>query len=155
MRAIGESHGRRSARNLLHRDHMRQVPEVRPPEVLFHRDAEQPKVPQLAPELGRKCIVPVNLCCEGRDFFLCKSLYAVAEKIHRLSQRKVKLRHTCSRHAARFVRVHASRPRRRYKQDGSFVHSSGRTGTRNRLFGFRGIEVPLQRRRSWSPLRVG
>src|SRR5256886_7519033 len=46
MRAVGEAHGPRGARDFLHDDDVRQIAELRAAEALRHGDAEQPLLAQ-------------------------------------------------------------------------------------------------------------
>src|SRR2546430_15256882 len=61
MRAVGEAHGPRGARDFLHDDDVRQIAELRAAEALRHGDAEQPLLAQRRPQVAREFVAAVGL----------------------------------------------------------------------------------------------
>src|SRR6185312_1772147 len=59
MRAVRQAHGRRRARDLLHRDDVRKVAEAAAAVSFLDGNAEEPEAAHLAPEVGGKGIVAV------------------------------------------------------------------------------------------------
>src|SRR2546430_15950095 len=61
MRAVGEAHGPRGARDSLHDDDVRQIAELRAAEALRHGDAEQALLAQRRPQVSREFVAAVDL----------------------------------------------------------------------------------------------
>ena len=61
MRPVGQANRRRPAADLLHRHHMRQIPQPRAAILLRHGNAQQSHVTKTPPHLLRKLILPVDL----------------------------------------------------------------------------------------------
>src|SRR6184192_3283311 len=56
MRAVREPDRGRGARDLFHGDDVREIAHRRAAVFLFHRDAQQAEVAELAPEIGREFV---------------------------------------------------------------------------------------------------
>src|SRR5437016_2142756 len=67
MRAVGESHRARGARDLLHADDVREVAEPGAAEALRDGDAEQPLPAERRPQVARKLVAAIDLGRARRD----------------------------------------------------------------------------------------
>jgi hypothetical protein len=67
MRAVGEAHRPRGARDLLHRDHVGEVAEASAAPALGHGDTEQPLRAEQWPEVARELVAAVDLGGARRD----------------------------------------------------------------------------------------
>ena len=61
MRAVGQAHRARGARDLLHDDHVREVAEAGAAAALGHGDAEQALLAERRPQVARKLVAAVDL----------------------------------------------------------------------------------------------
>ena len=81
MRAVGQADRGAGARNLLHGDAMGEIAEPRPAPLLLDRDAEEPELAELRPQLPRKAVGAVDLGGVRRDLVLGKSAHRVAQHV--------------------------------------------------------------------------
>src|SRR5690606_16117804 len=77
MRAVGKADRAGSARNLLHGHAMFEIAEAGPAPFLFNRDAEQPELAELRPQIAREFVFPVDLVGARRDLALREAAHAV------------------------------------------------------------------------------
>ena len=89
VRAVGEGHRRGRAGNLLHGHDVSEVAEPRAAIVLLDGDAEESHLAELAPEVGRKDVVPVDVRGARRDFFRREGASRVAQHVERLAEVEV------------------------------------------------------------------
>ena len=81
MRAVGESHRARGARDLLHADDVREVAESGAAEALRHGDAEQPLPAERRPQVARKLVAAIDLGGHGRDLTARQIAGGVADQL--------------------------------------------------------------------------
>ena len=81
MRAVGQPDRGAGPRNLLHGDAMGEVAEPCPAPLLLDRDAKQPELAELRPQLPRKAVGAVDLGRVGRDLVLGKGPHRVAQHV--------------------------------------------------------------------------
>src|SRR4029077_21292604 len=65
MRAVRQADGGRAARNLLHRNAMREIAEPCPAVLLIDGDPEHAQLAELRPEIARKLVLAANLTAGG------------------------------------------------------------------------------------------
>ena len=109
MRAVGEADRRRAARNLFHRDTMREVAEPCPAVFLRNRDAEHAELAKLRPEVARECVVAVDRVGARRDLTGREARNRFAQRVHILTEREVE--------APPGIRDHAPPPSRILPQE--------------------------------------
>ena len=73
MRAVRKPDRGRAARDLLHRDDVREVAHRRAAVLFLDRDAEQAEGAELAPQVGGELVRLVDLRRARRDLFAAKS----------------------------------------------------------------------------------
>ena len=81
MGPIGQPHGGRGARHLLHGDAMGHVAETRAAVFLFDGDAVQPERAHLRPQIARKRVAPVDLGRAWRDLLTGEDVHGFAQLI--------------------------------------------------------------------------
>ena len=86
MRAVRQADRRRGARDLLHRDDVRQVAEVAAAVLLLDRHAVQAERAELRPEVGRKDVVAVDVGGARRDLVVGELLHRIAQHRDRLAE---------------------------------------------------------------------
>ena len=89
MRAVGEPDRRRTARNLLHGDAVREIPHAGAAVFLRDGDAEHAELAELRPEVARKLVLAVDLVGARRDVVLAEARDRIAQRVHVLAERKV------------------------------------------------------------------
>src|SRR5579864_8428509 len=92
VRAVRESNRRRCARNLLHRDDVRQIAESCTAVRFIDGDAEQPHVAELSPQVGGEHVLAVDARGARRDFVRRELSYRRAQQIDRLAEIEVERR---------------------------------------------------------------
>ena len=86
MRAVRQADRRRRARDLLHRDDVREVAEVAAAVLLLHGHAVQAERAELLPQVGGKDVVAVDLGGARRDLGGGELLHGVAQHVDRLAE---------------------------------------------------------------------
>ena len=86
MCAVTQADRAGGAGDFLHRHQMGQVAHAGAAEFLGNGDAEQTHVAHLAPEIGRKQIVAVDIRGPGRDFGFRETPHAVAQGVQILTE---------------------------------------------------------------------
>ncbi|OIQ86770.1 hypothetical protein GALL_313590 [mine drainage metagenome] len=81
VRAVAQRHGSAGARDLLHRDHVRQIAHAGAAVGLGHRDAQQSEVAELAPQVHRELVVAVDLGRARRDLGDGEVAHRVAHRV--------------------------------------------------------------------------
>ena len=85
MRAVGQSHRRGRARDLLHRDDVGEVSHRRAAVLFLDGDAEQSQVAHLPPQVGRKEVVVIDGRGARRDLVGGELLHGRAQHVDRLA----------------------------------------------------------------------
>ena len=86
MSRVAQANRRRSAANLFHGDHMVEIPKAATSERLVDGQAEQPKLAELIPQIGRKRVGPVDLVGARRDFIGGEPAHGLTNQIGGLAE---------------------------------------------------------------------
>jgi len=105
MRAVGQAHRSGRAADLLHCDHMLEIPQARAAIVLFHRQPEQAEFAHLGPEIARELVGAVNLVRTGRDQVLGKATHRVAEHVGGFAEIEIETRVRIGEHSRLLPRL--------------------------------------------------
>ena len=89
MRPVGQTHRRRPTADLLHRHHMRQIPQPRAAVLLRHGNAQQPHVAKAPPHVLRKLILPVDLRRPRRQLGINQIAGLLAQHVDGLAKTEV------------------------------------------------------------------
>ncbi len=102
MRTIGKPHGAGGPADFLHRDDVRQVPELRAAVSSIDGDAEQPEFAELGPQVSREFVVAVDIRGQRRHSIPGKTAYRFAQQIEIVAVTKIKFEHAESHRHKRF-----------------------------------------------------
>jgi hypothetical protein len=92
MAGITETDARRRARDLFHRDNVRQISETGAAPFFFHGDAEHAQCAEFVPEISREVIVTIDGGRARRNLAGGEFRDRVAEHLDRVAQVKIEAR---------------------------------------------------------------
>ena len=92
MRAVRETDRCRRARDLLHRDDVREIADCGAAVLVRNRDAEKSHVAHLPPQVRRKLVVAIDGGGARRDFLRGKLANRVAKHVDRFAMREIECR---------------------------------------------------------------
>jgi len=101
MRAVGESHRRRGARDFLHGNTVLEITETGTAPLLLHRDAVHAELPELRPQIARKGIRAIDLVGTRGDPVGSEAADAVAQHVGGLAETEIEAADVVHAHARR------------------------------------------------------
>ena len=81
VRAVGQADRAGGARDFLHRDHVREIAQVRAAVFARHGDAEQAHLAELLPQVGRERVVVVDQVRARRDLRVRERAHGLAQQV--------------------------------------------------------------------------
>ena len=98
MRAVGQADRGRGARDLLHRDAMREIAQPGAAVLLLDGDAEQAELAHLRPQIAREGVGAVDLVGARRDLVGREAAHAVAQHVGGLAEAEIEAAQVVPQH---------------------------------------------------------